>query len=107
MPAATDTAAPETLADVRDHGVYRLAVAARLLGQHPDTVQAHALPAGLLPKAHRNSPVRLWGHEVLRLAGVREVERAARTSEGGETEAERRKRAEAAVARARKLLAAK
>jgi len=90
MPAAN----PESLADVLEHGVYRLAVAARLLDVTPVTFKKHARPEGLI----RPTPtawVRVKGSEILRQYGQREVERAGRTSERGETERERQKRVEA------------
>jgi len=92
---------PESLADVRDDLPYRLRVAARLLGRHPDTVYTHArewesanpkLPRVILPKAFPNSPVQLVGAEILRQYGLAIIVKANRTSEGGETEAERTRR---------------
>lgn len=94
---------PRTLREVDEHRVYRLAVAARLLGVHPETVVRHG--AVLLPKPYRTSPLRLLGGEILRLAGVREVDRAGRSAGPGETEADRVKRAADAAARLRKAMA--
>lgn len=93
---------PETVADVHPDGVYRLAVAARLLGVHPATFRAHADPAGLL-KPTPASWTRVKGSEILRQFGQREVDRAARCGERGETEGERAGRAAEAVARLARL----
>jgi len=82
---------PLTLRDVEEFGVYRLAVAGRLLDLHPDTLLRHG--AQTLPRPFHNSAHRILGREIFRLAGVREIVRASRTSEGGETQAAREKRA--------------
>lgn len=108
MTAALAHAEPETLEEVRENLPYRLRVAARLLGRHPDTVYSHAkawershpeLPRAILPKAFPNSPVQVLGREILRQCGVEIAERSARTPEAGETERQRQKRADAARAR--------
>ncbi len=102
MTAAAD---PATLADVQDLGVYRLAVAARLLGVHPETLLRHGVRT--LPRPFANSAHRVLGGEILRLAGLHAEQRAARTSERGETQAEREKRAAEAVAAAKAHLKGK
>lgn len=94
----TLAAEPETMADVREHGVYRLAVAARLLGVGVVTFLKYAHPDGII----RPTPTawqRVKGSEILRQYGERVVNHAHRTGERGETEAERQKRAAARVAR--------
>jgi len=86
-----DTAAPETIADVKFDGVYRVAVAAKLLGVTAATFLKYARPEGVI----RPTPTawkRVKGSEILRQYGRREIDQTARTSEGGETEAERKKR---------------
>jgi hypothetical protein len=78
---------PETILDVLDYGLYRLRVAARLLSVHADTVHAAAkkhaadhpdLPKPLQPKRHPNSPVLVFGHEIVRQSGVAVKVKAAR-----------------------------
>ncbi len=93
---------PPTLAEVREMGVYPARVAARLLRVHVETLRVTYKPA-FLPKPRPNSANRLLGREILRLAGVREIDRAARTAEGGESEQVRQKRAAADLARIREL----
>lgn len=101
VPAPTHDTAPVTLADVlvNELKVYRLAVAARLLDLHQETLLRHGIKT--LPRRFPNSAHRVFGHEILRLAGMREIDRAARTSEGNETAAERQKRVDADLARLR------
>jgi hypothetical protein len=97
---------PATVADVHPAGIYRLAVLARLLGVTTATVLASYKPA-TLPRPGRTSPHRVYGHEILRVCGWREVQRCGRTAERGETQAERERRAAADVAELNRILAEK
>jgi len=107
MGSAMRDAEPETLADVRADLPYCLRVAARLLGRCRDTVYAHARefqranPSEpvVLPKAYPNSPVQVWGREILRQCGRAEIDKAARTPEQSETERQRAKRVADGMAR--------
>jgi hypothetical protein len=95
----TDTAtAPLTVAEVDQHAVYPLKVAAKLLGLTPVTFLKYAQPDGII-RPTPTSWKRVKGSEILRQFGQRVIDRAARTGERGETQAEREKRAAAAVAR--------
>lgn len=99
MPDATaDRDEPESLADVSEWKVYRIATAARLLGMCVQTFKKYAQADGLF----RPTPTawtRVFGREILRIAGQRVIDRAARTGQRGETQTEREKRAAAAVQR--------
>jgi hypothetical protein len=92
---------PDSLADVVEGRVYRLRVARRLLCLHEDTLVSHGIV--LLPQQHPNSPRRVLGAEILRLAGTLEITRSARTPQAGESERERQARADAARERVRRL----
>ena len=99
---ATAEAEPNTLDDVKDYAVYPLKVMARLVGLTPDTLLGHAVPT--LPRHGRTSPHRVLGKTILEYVGLREVERAGRSAEAGETQAEREKRAAADVAELNRVL---
>lgn len=99
------TAEPDTLADVLDYRVYPLATMARLVGLTAETLLVHKVAT--LPRRGRTSPHRVLGRTILEYVGLKEIERASRTAEAGETQAERERRAAADVAEMKRILGAK